>query len=79
MKYLQFLDYEPLEQRGKAIESQLQQKDQQINELSKKIAMLEAKAVDEETNKPSQEVRGIRKEGTVKVTSRHAWHLIGIG
>ena len=67
MKYLQFLDYEPLEQRGKAIESQLQQKDQQINELSKKIAMLEAKAVDEEyVTSLAKRLEALEKKGLLK-------------
>lgn len=67
MKYLQFLDYEPLEQRGKAIESQLQQKDQQINELNEKISKLEANTVDMDYVKDlTKRLEALEKKGLLK-------------
>ena len=67
MKYLQFLDYEPLEQKGKAIESQLQQKDQQINELNEKISKLEANTVDMDYVKDlTKRLEALEKKGLLK-------------
>lgn len=63
---LTVLDYEPLEQRGRDIQLQLEQKDTQIAQLNEKIAKLEANTVDMDYVKDlTKRLEALEKKGIV--------------